>query len=44
MRSLADDQNSVIIKAYNRSCVVVWDQSDYLIEAEKQLSDKNVYK
>ena len=24
--------------------MVVWDQNDYLVEAEKQLSDKNVYK
>ena len=24
--------------------MVVWDPSDYLMEAEKQLSDKNVYK
>ena len=26
------------------SCVVVWDQNDYLMKAEKQLSDKHVYK
>ena len=26
------------------SCVVVWDQNDYLMEAGKQLTDKNVYK
>ena len=26
------------------SCVVVLDRNDYLMEAEKQLSDKNVYK
>ena len=25
------------------SCVVVWDCDDYIAEAEKQLSDKNVY-
>ena len=24
--------------------MVVWDRNDYLMEAEKQLSDKNVYK
>ena len=44
MRSLADDRNLVIKKADKGSCVVVWDQNDHLIEAEKQLSDKNVYK
>ena len=26
------------------SCVVVWDREDYIPEAEKQLSDKNVYR
>ena len=26
------------------SCVVVWDRNDYFMEAQKQLSDKNVYK
>ena len=25
------------------SCVVVWDCDDYIAEAEKQFSDKNVY-
>ena len=40
-RSLADDRNLVIKKADKGSCVVVW---DYLMEAEKQLSDKDVYK
>ena len=44
MCSLADDQNLVIKKANKGSCVVVWDQNHYLMEAEKQLSDKNVYK
>ena len=44
MRSLADDRNLVIKKADKGSCVVVWDRNDFLMEAEKQLSDKNVYK
>ena len=44
MGSLVDDRNLVIEKADNGSCVVVWDRNDYLMEAEKQLSDKNVYK
>ena len=43
---LADDRNLVIkkSKADKGSYVVVWDRNDYLMEAEKQLSDKNVYK
>ena len=44
MGSLVDDRNLVIEKADKGSCVVVWDRNDYLMEAEKQLSDKNVYK
>ena len=42
MRSLA---NSIVIKkAYKGSCVVGWDREDCIAEAEKQLSDKNVYR
>ena len=41
MRSLADDQNLVIKKEDKGPCLVVW---DYLMEAEKQLSHKDVYK
>ena len=26
------------------SCVVVWDRTDYLLEAEKRLSDSSYYK
>ena len=26
------------------SCVVVWDREDYIAEAEKQLSDRNMYR
>ena len=44
MRSSTDNRNPVIKKAEKGSCVVVWDQNNYLMEAEKQLSDKNVYK
>ena len=44
MRSLADDRNLVLKKADKGSCVVVWDRNDFLMEAEKQLSDKNVCK
>ena len=31
-------------KPENGSCVVVWNRKVYLVKAEKQLSDKNVYK
>ena len=44
MHSLADDQNLVIKKAGKGLCVVVSDRNHYLMEAEKQLSDKNVCK
>ena len=43
MRSLADDRSIVIKKADKGSSVVVWDRNDYVMEAEKQLSDANVY-
>ena len=42
--SLANDHNIVIKKADKGSCVVIWDRSDYIMEAEKQLNDKAVYK
>ena len=41
---LADDWNIVIKKADNDLCVVVWDHSDYIAEAEKQLNNKSVCK
>ena len=44
MHSLADDRSIVIKKADKGSSVVVWDHNDYVMEAEKQLSDANVYK
>ena len=44
MRSLADDRSIVIKKADKGSSVVVWDRNDYVMEAEKQLSDANIYK
>ena len=34
---------SFISKADKESAVVIWDQNDYLKEAEKQLSDKSNY-
>ena len=44
MRALADDRSIVRKKADKGSTVVVWDCNDYILEAEKQLSDANVYK
>ena len=44
MRSQANDRNIVIKKADKGSCVVIWDRNDYIAEAEKQLSNKDVYK
>ena len=39
-----DDRNIIIKKADKDSCVVIWDRNDYIAEAEKQLSDEEVYK
>ena len=44
IRSLVDDRNIVIKKAVKGSYVVIWDRNDYIAEAEKQLSDEEVYK
>ena len=44
VRSLADDRSIVIKKADKGSRVVVWDRNDYLLEAERQLSDNKVYR
>ena len=44
MRALADDRLIVIKKAEKGSTVMVWDSNDYILEAEKQLSDLDVYK
>ena len=44
MGALANDRSTVIKKADKGSYVVVWDQNDYIAEAEKQLSDENIYK
>ena len=32
----------IIKKADKGSCVVVWDRNNYIVEAEKQLRDKNI--
>ena len=44
MRALADDRSIVIKKADKGSTVVVWDRNNYILDAEKQFSDANVYK
>ena len=44
LRALSNDRSIVIKKADKGSCVVVWDRTDYLTEAENQLNDSSVYK
>ena len=44
VRSLANDRNIMIKKANKGPCVLIWDQSDCIMEAEKELDDKAVYK
>ena len=43
MSALVDDRSIVIKKADKGSTVVVWDCNDYIPNAEKELSDANVY-
>ena len=43
LRGLAADKTIVIKGADKGSSVVVWDRSDYLHEASRQLPDKNLY-
>ena len=44
IRSLADDRSIIIKKADKGLYIVIWSRNDYLMEAEKQLSDKKVYR
>ena len=44
MRGLAKDRSIAIKPADKGSCVVVQDRIDYLLEAEKHLSDLSMYK
>ena len=44
IKSLADDRSIVIKKADKALCVVVWDRNDYILQAEKQLSNTSVYR
>ena len=41
MRELAEDRSIVIKPADNCSCMVVWDRIDYLLKAEKHLSNSS---
>ena len=43
LKDLANDDTIVIKPADKGSAIVIWDKADYLLEAEKQLSDENVY-
>ena len=43
VHSWASDRNIVIKKADKGSCVVIWDCLDYIMDAEKQLSDKTIF-
>ena len=43
IRTLAGDRSIIIKKADKGSCIVAWDRADHFREAEKQVSDKNVY-
>ena len=43
MRSLQNDRSVVIKPAEKGSAVVVWDRTDYLKEAKRQLSDGKAY-
>ena len=42
--ALTDDLTIVIEKADKNSCLVVWNRTDYLLEAEKRLNDTGTYK
>ena len=44
VRSFADDRNIFIKKVDKGSCVAVWERSDYVMEADKQLNDTKVHK
>ena len=44
MRVLDDGRSIIIKKADKGSIVVVWGRNDYILDAEKQLNDTNVYK
>ena len=41
--NLKNDKNIEIKSADKSAAVVVWDREDYIIKAEKQLGDEEVY-
>ena len=43
LKDLANDQSIIIKPADKGNAIVIWDREDYILEADKQLSDKNVY-
>ena len=43
LKDLASDKTIAIKGADKASSVVVWDRSDYLREASRQLQDQNIY-
>ena len=43
INSLKSDRTIVVKEADKGSAVVVWDRDDYIMEAESQLSDSEVY-
>ena len=43
-RTLTDDRSIIVKKADKGSYVVVWDRNDYVLGAEKQLSDPKVHR
>ena len=44
VRFRANERNIVIKKAGKGSCLVIWDRSDYIMKAEKQLMTKQFTK
>ena len=44
LKNLTSDRNILIKDAYKGTLLVVWDRADYILEAEKHLNDKRVYK
>ena len=44
MHSPQNDRSVVVKPADKRSAVLVWDKTDYLKEAERQMGDQNRYK
>ena len=43
MRNLAEDRSVIIKPADKGSCIIIWDQEDYLAEGYRQFSDHSTY-